>query len=69
MNFSFVILYLFFRNKLGIWGWRSDRVEVVNGYEVKVLRFTIWMYKEIKVWCLFFNYYALFYFLINCGKR
>lgn len=26
----------FERNKSGIWGWRSDRSEVVNGYEAKV---------------------------------
>ncbi|GAB1611266.1 ankyrin repeat domain-containing protein 13D-like isoform X2 [Argonauta hians] len=26
----------FERNKSGIWGWRSDRTEVVNGYESKV---------------------------------
>lgn len=26
----------FERNKSGIWGWRSDRAEVVNGYEAKV---------------------------------
>jgi hypothetical protein len=26
----------FFRNKSGIWGWRSDKVEEVNGHECKV---------------------------------
>lgn len=25
-----------FRNKAGMWGWRSDKSEVVNGYECKV---------------------------------
>lgn len=58
----FAILYMyFFRNKSGIWGWRSDRAEVVNGYEAKVLRFTIYMYKETKVWCSLFNPHAPFY--------
>lgn len=26
----------FERNKSGIWGWRSDKMETVNGYECKV---------------------------------
>lgn len=35
----FLIVYDFFflfRNRSGIWGWRSERSEVVNGYETKV---------------------------------
>lgn len=24
------------RNKSGIWGWRSEKMEVVSGYEAKV---------------------------------
>lgn len=27
---------MFFRNKAGLWGWRSDKSEVVNGHECKV---------------------------------
>lgn len=26
----------FERNKTGIWGWRSDKTETINGYECKV---------------------------------
>lgn len=26
----------FERNKTGIWGWRSDKTEMINGYECKV---------------------------------
>lgn len=26
----------FERNKSGIWGWRSDKLEMINGYECKV---------------------------------
>lgn len=26
----------FERNKSGIWGWRSDKTETINGYECKV---------------------------------
>lgn len=26
----------FERNKSGIWGWRSDKMETINGYECKV---------------------------------
>lgn len=26
----------FERNKTGIWGWRSDKIESINGYECKV---------------------------------
>lgn len=29
------ILYRF-RNKAGLWGWRSDKSEVINGHECKV---------------------------------
>lgn len=29
----YVFLY---RNKSGIWGWRSEKSEVVSGYEAKV---------------------------------
>lgn len=25
-----------YRNKSGIWGWRSEKSEVVSGYEAKV---------------------------------
>uniref|UniRef100_UPI00398E66BD ankyrin repeat domain-containing protein 13D-like n=1 Tax=Pristiophorus japonicus TaxID=55135 RepID=UPI00398E66BD len=25
----------FERNKSGIWGWRSEKIEIVNGYEAK----------------------------------
>lgn len=32
------ILSCFHRNKSGIWGWRSDKTEVVNGFEAKVHR-------------------------------
>lgn len=28
-------MYLF-RNKAGMWGWRSDKTETVNSYECKV---------------------------------
>ena len=29
-------LYFLNRNKAGIWGWRTDKTEVVNGFESKV---------------------------------
>lgn len=29
-----------FRNKAGMWGWRSDKTENVNGYECKVFSAT-----------------------------
>lgn len=37
INISFDIKNIVFeRIKFGFWGWRIDKVEVVNGYEVKV---------------------------------
>lgn len=27
---------VYFRNKCGIWGWRSEKMETVSGYEAKV---------------------------------
>jgi hypothetical protein len=36
-NNNFKQLYIFcLRNKAGLWGWRSDKSEVVNGHECKV---------------------------------
>ncbi len=37
-NKSNMLLHYFFvlRSKSGIWGWRSDRTEVVNGFEAQV---------------------------------
>lgn len=32
----FFDLFEMFRNKSGIWGWRSEKSEVVSGYEAKV---------------------------------
>lgn len=32
--------FAFFRNKAGVWGWRSDKTEVINGYECKVFSAT-----------------------------
>lgn len=29
-------LYFLNRNKAGIWGWRTDKTEMVNGFESKV---------------------------------
>lgn len=29
------------RNKSGIWGWRSEKTEVVSGYEAKVTQFNV----------------------------
>lgn len=31
-----VKIKFFIRNKAGLWGWRSDKSEVVNGHECKV---------------------------------
>ena len=31
---------IFYRSKSGIWGWRSDRCEEVNGYDCKVFTAT-----------------------------
>lgn len=33
---KYVFLYFDIRNKSGIWGWRSEKSEVVSGYEAKV---------------------------------
>lgn len=30
------VLFFTYRNKAGMWGWRSDKTEMVNGYECKV---------------------------------
>ena len=35
-----LIYLLIFRNKSGIWGWRSDKNELVNGHECKVFSAT-----------------------------
>lgn len=32
---SFVLCFSY-RTKSGIWGWRADKTEVVNGFEAKV---------------------------------
>ncbi len=29
-------MFTFCRNKSGLWGWRSDKVESINGYDCKV---------------------------------
>ena len=29
-------MFFFYRNKAGIWGWRSDKSESINGHECKV---------------------------------
>lgn len=33
---AWIDLFACFRNKSGIWGWRSEKSEVVSGYEAKV---------------------------------
>lgn len=32
-----IVFYGLYRNKSGIWGWRSEKSEVVSGYEAKVI--------------------------------
>lgn len=35
-DFDFTNYNFFHRTKSGIWGWRSDKSEIVNGFEAKV---------------------------------
>ena len=35
-NYGVTCIFIDFRNKSGIWGWRSDKSETVNGFDCKV---------------------------------